>query len=59
MRCGHPISPSEMPERVLLLNSPVYDTRFHWSKWLQPTQLLRLAKYFRNAQVDVKLVDPI
>src|SRR5690349_14587544 len=48
-----------MPEKVLLINPPVYDTRFHWDKWHQPTRLLRLATHFRRSAVDVKLIDTL
>ncbi len=46
-------------EKILLLNPPIYDTRFHWSQWMQPLTLLQLSTYARNAGADVKLIDAL
>lgn len=51
--------PTAGAERVLLLHPPVYDTRFHWHQWQQPTLLLRLATYLRRWGADVRLLDAI
>ena len=41
-----------IPERVLLIHSPVYDTRLNWGEWQQPITLLRLATYWRAKDVS-------
>jgi len=51
--------PAAPGQRVLLLNPPVYDTRFHWAKWQQPTLLLRLATHYKRAGADVRFVDAL
>lgn len=56
MRQNQPRLPT-LPEKVLLVNPPVYDTRFPWKQWQQPTRLLRMASYFKQHNVDVKLID--
>jgi hypothetical protein len=45
--------------RVLLFNPPVYDTRFHWSSWQQPTLLVRLSTHLRHTGTEVKLIDAL
>src|SRR5438552_2981498 len=51
--------PDISPKRVLLLNPPVYDTRFPWSHWQQPVTLLQLATLLRRYQCDVRLIDAL
>jgi hypothetical protein len=45
------------PERVLLIHTPVYDTRLNWGEWQQPTTLLRLATYWGSKNAQVHLID--
>ena len=54
-----PLRLPSMPDRALLINSPAYDIRLPWAKWLQPTHLLRLITYFRRSGVDVKYIDSL
>lgn len=51
--------PAAPGQRILLLNPPVYDTRFHWARWQQPTLLLRLATHYKRAGAEVRLVDAL
>lgn len=54
-RLPEAISPLQgTPERVLLVHSPVYDTRLNWGEWQQPTTLLRLATYWQAKGVQVQ-----
>src|SRR5580704_1621979 len=45
--------------RVLLINPPVQEKRYHWIRWNQPLELLRLSTWLKqNAKkVDVRLFD--
>jgi hypothetical protein len=45
--------------RVLLINPPVHERRYHWLRWNQPTDLLRLSASLktRASRVDVRLYD--
>ena len=45
--------------KVLLVNPPVHEKRYHWLRWNQPTELLRLATWLRaeHASADVRLFD--
>jgi len=49
----------EAGDRVLLINPPVYDTRLHWSQWLQPLGLLKLATFAQRVEAEAKLVDAL
>lgn len=51
--------PDSARRRVLLVNPPVYDTRFPWSQWHQPVKLLQLATLLRGYNCDVRLVDTL
>jgi hypothetical protein len=45
--------------RVLLVNPPVQERRYHWIRWNQPTDLLRLSSWLKTTHrgIDVKLFD--
>jgi hypothetical protein len=45
--------------RVLLINPPVQERRYHWLRWNQPTELLRLSTWLRTSHpgIDVRLFD--
>src|SRR5206468_866355 len=49
--------PSCLPERILLLHPPVYDSRFSWSQWQRPNSLLKLGSYLIEQGADVRLID--
>lgn len=51
--------PDSYPRRILLLQPPLYDTRFPWSQWRQPVTLLQLATLFHQYQCDVRLIDAL
>lgn len=46
-------------QRVLLINPPVEERRYHWIRWNQPTELLRLSSWLRTREkkTDVRLFD--
>jgi hypothetical protein len=52
-------TPETAPRRVLLFNPPVYDTRFPWSRWQQPTTLLKLATLLKSQRSEVRLIDAL
>lgn len=45
--------------RVLLVNPPVQERRYHWLRWNQPMELLRLSSWLKAAHpgIDVRLFD--
>lgn len=45
--------------RVLLINPPVQERRYHWIRWNQPLELLRLSTWLKKKwpKVDVRLDD--
>ncbi len=43
-------------KRALLINPPVYDTRY-WDHWSQPYGLLRVARLLRNLGYKTELID--
>src|SRR5688572_23018724 len=45
--------------RVLLINPPVEERRYHWLRWNQPAELLRLSAWLKSVcrGVDVRLFD--
>lgn len=45
--------------RVLLINPPVEEQRYHWLRWNQPADLLRLSTWLRaqHPNIDVRLID--
>lgn len=45
--------------RVLLINPPVYERRYHWLRWNQPSDLLRLSTWIKShsKRADVRLYD--
>src|SRR5262249_16231768 len=46
-------------ERVLLINPPVYDIRFPWAQYQQPTTLLRLSTFYKRAGAEIRLIDAL
>ena len=44
---------------VLLINPPVQERRYHWLRWNQPSELLRLSTWLKKAHpgIDVRLFD--
>lgn len=47
------------PERILLINPPIYDIRLHWPKWQVPVELLNVGKSKRTKGCEVRLLDCI
>ena len=47
------------PLAVLLVNPPVQERRYHWIRWNQPTDLLRLSAWLKSTHrgIDVRLFD--
>lgn len=45
--------------RVLLINPPVEEQRYHWLRWNQPADLLRLSTWLRiqHPGIEVRLMD--
>jgi hypothetical protein len=45
--------------RVLLVNPPVQERRYHWIRWNQPLDLLRLSTWLKTAHagIEVRLFD--
>src|ERR1700687_221162 len=45
--------------RVLLVNPPVQERRYHWLRWNQPAELLRLSSWLKATHpgIDVRLFD--
>src|ERR1700730_14540740 len=45
--------------RVLLVNPPVQERRYHWLRWNQPTELLKLSAWLKDVHpgIDVRLYD--
>jgi hypothetical protein len=45
--------------RVLLINPPVQERRYHWIRWNQPMDLLRLSSWLKATHrgIDVRLFD--
>lgn len=45
--------------RVLLINPPVQERRYHWLRWNQPSDLLRLSTWLKNIHrgIDIRLFD--
>jgi hypothetical protein len=45
--------------KVLLVNPPVEERRYHWLKWNQPLDLLRLGTWLRRSHgaIDIRLYD--
>lgn len=45
--------------RVLLVNPPVQERRYHWIRWNQPMELLRLSSWLKvvHRGIDVRLFD--
>src|SRR5689334_6416224 len=45
--------------RVLLVNPPVQERRYHWIRWNQPSDLLRLSAWLKATHhgIDVRLFD--
>ena len=45
-------------DRILLVNPPVFDTRYSWLRWNQPLDLLNLAAYLKShVRCGVELLD--
>ena len=45
--------------RVLLVNPPVQEKRYHWLRWNQPLELLRLSTWLKEnvPSADVRIFD--
>ncbi|MGB8213062.1 MAG: hypothetical protein WCE68_05835 [Anaerolineales bacterium] len=43
--------------RVLLINSPAFDTRLPWASWHQPVGLIKIGAWLRANRVDVRMID--
>ena len=45
--------------RVLLVNPPVQERRYHWLRWNQPSELLRLSTWLKKTHpnIDIRLFD--
>lgn len=45
--------------RVLLINPPVQERRYHWLRWNQPLELLRLSAWlkYKHPGIEVRLLD--
>ena len=45
--------------RVLLINPPVQERRYHWLRWNQPSELLRLSTWLKNIHlgIDIRIFD--
>lgn len=45
--------------RVLVVNPPVQERRYHWLRWNQPTELLKLSAWLKDVHpgIDVRLYD--
>lgn len=48
--------PSGKGKKALLINPPIYDTRF-WDRWSQPYGLLRPARLLKNRGYRTELID--
>jgi hypothetical protein len=46
-----------LAQRILLINPAVFDTRFLWARWQEPTLLAKVSTYFKNQGADVRYVD--
>lgn len=45
-------------DRILLINPPVFETRYQWVKWNQPLDLLKLSSFLKdNVGCEVRLFD--
>ena len=56
---GHELQKQVQPgDRILLVNPPVFETRYNWLRWNQPLDLLRIGAYLKsNIKCDVELFD--
>ncbi len=43
--------------RILLINSPAFDTRLPWASWHQPVGLLKIGAYLKENGFEVKIID--
>lgn len=46
-----------MAQRILLINPAVFDTKFLWARWQEPTLLAKVSTYFNSLGADVRYVD--
>ena len=45
-------------DRILLVNPPVFETRYSWLRWNQPLDLLRAGAYLKSSKkCSVELFD--
>jgi len=44
-------------QRVLLINSPAFDTRLPWASWHQPVGLIKIGAWLRANGYDVRMID--
>ncbi len=47
------------PRRVLLFSPAIYDVRFPWGEWQQPTGLLQMATALKRSGCDLRLIDAL
>ena len=48
----------QIGDRILLVNPPVFETRYNWLRWNQPLDLLRIGAYLKSSKkCDVELFD--
>lgn len=45
----------DQKSRVLLINPPVQERRYHWLRWNQPTELLRLSSWLRTNHTGIQI----
>jgi hypothetical protein len=46
-----------LARRVLLVNPAVFDTKFLWARWQEPTLLAKISTHLRAIGADVRFVD--
>ena len=46
-----------MARRVLLVNPAVFDTKFLWARWQEPTLLAKISTHFKSLGADVRFID--
>jgi hypothetical protein len=56
-RSGHSDSLPESPQRVLLVNPPIHDTRLPWQRWMQPTVMMRVSTAYRAQGAQIRVLD--
>jgi hypothetical protein len=46
-----------LAQRILLINPAVFDTKFLWARWQEPTLLAKVANYYKGKGADLRYVD--